>query len=593
MADVEEIKKRLDIVAVISDYLTLKKSGISFKAVCPFHSEKTPSFTVSPERQSWHCFGCSEGGDVISFVQKIDGLTFTEALERLAPRAGVEYKPASPAEVQIKSEKSKILDVLDVCARLYHEILLKHPTAKEAREYLTKRGIDAETIEKFRLGYAPNAWETVSRALTKKEINAKYGEMAGMTIKRNGRDSYYDRFRGRIVFPIDNQSSQIIGFTGRIMQDVQDQPKYLNTSESLVFKKSEVLYGISFAKSAIRELGFAVVVEGQMDVITAHQFGFNNTVATSGTALTADHIKILKRYTEKIAFSFDADTAGIKALKQAAYLSWEAGVNPLVISVPFGKDPDECIRKDAKLWDSATKEAKPIIDHFINFETAKYKDIRISTEQKKNISAVILPFIAAVPSAIEQSEYILKLANAINVPDSSVVQEMKMLKLSTQHKRNDYEQASKPKETVDENPSVELEKKVVGLLIAFPDTSPNLPDLVFDNLVLGDIYKQLKTAKEEGQRSDSIVSKLSPTIQKRLNVVILDVMRDHSDSEITELNQEIQDCINRISDRERDSRVHSNAKAIAEAYSKGDREAAKKLLKSLERDMVRVNNSNQ
>jgi DNA primase len=289
MADVEEIKKRLDIVAVISDYLTLKKSGISFKAVCPFHSEKTPSFTVSPERQSWHCFGCGEGGDVISFVQKIDGLTFTEALERLAPRAGVEYQPSSPADNRIKSEKSKIMEVLELCARLFHEILQNHPTAIDARNYLEKRGIDAESIKKFRIGYAPNAWETVSSALTKKNLDLKWGFAAGMIAKRTHGNSYYDRFRGRIVFPIDNQSGQIIGFTGRILNDIKDQPKYLNTPETPVFKKSEVLYGISLAKNAIRDKGFAVLMEGQMDVIAAHQFGFNNTVATSGTALTAEH----------------------------------------------------------------------------------------------------------------------------------------------------------------------------------------------------------------------------------------------------------------------------------------------------------------
>lgn len=587
MADVEEIKKRLDIVAVISDYLTLKKSGVSFKAACPFHSEKTPSFTVSAERQSWHCFGCGEGGDVISFVQKIDGLTFTEALERLAPRAGVEYQPSSPTEVRVKSEKSKIIEVLELCTRLYHEILLKHATAIEARKYLEKRGIDTDTINKFRIGYAPNAWETVSLALSKKGIDFKWGSLAGMTVKRSQGDSYYDRFRGRIVFPIDNQSGQIIGFTGRILHDAEGQPKYLNTAETSVFKKSEVLYGISLAKGAIREKGFAVLMEGQMDVIAAHQFGFKNTVATSGTALTSEHLRIIKRYTEKIILSFDADTAGIKALKQAAFLSWDAGINPLVAKVPFGKDPDECIRKDPKLWGTAISTAIPIVDYIIDLEVGKFEGQIMTIAQKKSISAEVMRFIIAMPSAIEQSEYVRKLANSLNVTDASVQQDMKILKLSKQPKDMEYNNQNKLINK--ENTGLDLEKTVIGLICGYPEYAKDLPGLKFENSALGDIYKDICDATSNGRSVESVISKLTPAIQNRLNAIILAVIRDHSDLEVSELSQEINDCINRMMDKDRDSRVHLNARAIAEAYSRGDREAAKRLLKTLERDMVRVN----
>ncbi|MCK4892060.1 MAG: DNA primase, partial [Candidatus Pacebacteria bacterium] len=308
-SQVDEIKSRLSVEEVISGYLQLQRAGRNWKAKCPFHNEKTPSFTVSPERQMWYCFGCNEGGDIFTFVMKMEGLEFRDALKLLAEKAGVQLEDRSYND---SGEKSKALEILDISRKFYQECL-KIKTGRKAFEYLSNRGLSKNIIEKFQLGYAPDSWDLLSKFLKKKGYKESGIFSAGMTVKKD-KGGYYDRFRGRIMFPINNVSGQTIGFSSRVMPGADEShAKYINTPETAIYNKSRVLYGLDKSKVEIRKKDLCIMVEGNMDVIASFQAEIENVAATSGTALTADQLKIIKRYTDNIAFSFDMDSAGIKA----------------------------------------------------------------------------------------------------------------------------------------------------------------------------------------------------------------------------------------------------------------------------------------
>lgn len=350
----EEIRQRVGILDVVSEYVTLKRSGKSYKGLCPFHAEKTPSFTVSDEFQTWHCFGCGEHGDVFSFLMKIENLTFAEALERLAKRAGVELERFQDRQ----TSRKELLGKLNALAAAYYAGLLKRTPI--AIEYLHNRGLADQTIEQFHLGYAALAWDGLVQHLTRKGADLKVAEQAGLIVR--GDRGLYDRFRHRIVFPIFDIQERVIGFGGRALGD--DQPKYLNSPETPLFSKTHSLYGLNLARKAISEKGFALIVEGYMDMITAHQAGFTNCVATLGTALTLEHIKVLSRYTQKIALAYDADSAGMAAALRGAAMFDEAGCDVRIVRLPGGDDPDSLIREGrVSEFAAAVAEALPIVDH--------------------------------------------------------------------------------------------------------------------------------------------------------------------------------------------------------------------------------------
>ncbi|MFA6082181.1 MAG: DNA primase [Patescibacteria group bacterium] len=573
MADVDEIKSKLDIVEIIGEYLTLKKSGITYKGLCPFHSEKTPSFSVSAERQSWHCFGCNEGGDVISFVQKIDGLSFVEALSKLAARVGIEISPMSDKENQERSEKSKILEVLIVASNFYHQILLKSPVANLARQYLEKRGISTEMIEAFKIGYAPDGWHNIEAMLTKKGIDLEWAVKSGLSVKKTGSNNFYDRFRGRIMFPIDDASGQIIGFTGRILQDQNDVAKYLNTSESPAFRKSEALYGISLARKTIRSEDKVIVVEGQMDVITSHQFGFANTIATSGTALTRDHLKLLKRYTNQIYFAFDADAAGQKTLYSAAIMAWEVDLNPYAVTIPYGKDPDECIRHNLADWKGAVDAALPCFDFFLN--QAFGGNANLTGVGKKAIVAKLSPLIAAVQNGLEKEEYLHRLAGKLGVSEAVLLNDQ-------QASRPNSETAIKPQAVKPDG----QEEQLIGVMLAYFDLLIVLPEIIFDNSSLQKVFDAISKAKKNNQKVDDIYKELPPAWKNRLNQLMMEQLRSHEQMDQPSIIIEISDRLARFGDREREGRIQQNTQAIATALKSGDKKKAQALLKSIENDII-------
>jgi DNA primase len=396
----EEIRQRINIVDVVSEYVALKHGGKSFKGLCPFHAEKTPSFTVSEEFQSWHCFGCSEHGDVFSFLMKIENLTFAEALERLAKRAGVELERFEGQQVSRKDQLAKV----NTLAAAYYTALLKRSSA--ALDYLRERGLADQTIEQFHLGFAAPAWDGLLRYLTERRVDLNVAAEAGLIIK-NDRGGFYDRFRQRIVFPILDIQERIIGFGGRALGE--EQPKYLNSPETPLFSKTRSLYGLNLARKSISDGEFAIVVEGYMDVIAVHQAGFSNCVATLGTALTLEHIGVLSRYTKKVVLSYDADSAGMNAALKGAAMFDEAECDVRIVRLPRGDDPDSLLRKgQVSEFAAAISGALPIVDYKLRILREKY-DLSDPAGRASMLKEAV-HLLADLRTGVERDKFIVRLA---------------------------------------------------------------------------------------------------------------------------------------------------------------------------------------
>lgn len=468
---VDEIKSKLSVEEVISWYLQLQRAGRNMKANCPFHNEKTPSFMVSPERQMWHCFGCNEGGDIFTFVMKIEGLEFRDALKLLAEKAGVKLKNQACNKSE-SGQKSKIIDVLEISKNFYQKCLAIK-TGKKASDYLLERGLNKKTMETFQLGYAPDSWDLLSSFLKKKGCKESEIFAAGMTVKKDN-GSYYDRFRGRIMFPINNISGQTAGFSSRVMPGKDEkQAKYINTPETLVYNKSRILYGLDKTKVAIRKKDLCVMVEGNMDIIASFQAGVENVVATSGTALTEEQIKIIKRYTNNIAFSFDMDLAGIEAAKRGIDLALKEDVSVNIIQIPEGKDPADCVKKDPKLWQEATQKPKKIMDFYFDSAFSKYNSNDV--ENKKKIARDLLRIITKISNKIEQAHYLQILSERLEVDEKILLEIMssaKKRKLSPNVKLEKGVRGDKKFDLAKRED--QLQEKLLGFIIMYPQLFGNL-----------------------------------------------------------------------------------------------------------------------
>jgi len=422
---IDEIKNRLDILEVVGSYIKLQKTGINYRAVCPFHSEKKPSFFVSPTRQMWHCFGCNSGGDIFGFVMKIEGVEFGDALRILAQKAGVELKRQPP---ELKTERNHLYEICELATKFFEKQLEESKTGKEAKKYLLGRAISEESIKKWRLGYAPDVWQGLSDFLNSRNYSEKEVEKAGVGLTSE-KGSFYDRFRGRIIFPIFDLSSQIVGFGGRVFKDKDktEIAKYVNTPQTLLYDKSRILYGLDKAKVEIRKKDSCILVEGYTDVIMAHQAGTQNVVATSGTALTPFQLKILKRYTENLILGFDMDVAGDTATKRGIDLAQTLGFNIKVLRLPEGKDAAEIVAKNPKEWEEALLRPKSILEFY--FESAFLGRDKEGPEGKKEISKILLPVIKRIPNKIEQSHWVGELARKLQVKEEDVETELKKVRM--------------------------------------------------------------------------------------------------------------------------------------------------------------------
>ncbi len=427
-SQVEEIKNKLDVIEVIGGYIKLKRTGANYRGVCPFHSEKTPSFFVSPARQMWKCFGCGEGGSIFDFVMKIEGLEFGDALRILAQKAGVELRQQNQ---QLATARQKLYEICELSCRFFEKQLEASVKGKEAQKYLLDRGITQESIKKWRLGYSPNTWQGLSDFLVGKGYQREELERAGLVVKSETKQNHYDRFRGRIIFPVFDLSSQVIGFGARVFEKVQGEKevaKYINTPQTLLYDKSHTLYGLNFSKIEIRREGRCVITEGYTDTIMAHQAGFGNTIAVSGTALTSSHLIMLKRYTENLLLAFDMDVAGDNATKRSIGLAQEAGFNIKIIKqTEADSDPADVIKKDPKEWQKSLEEARSILDFYFDSATAKYD--KSTPEGKKEIAKIVLPVIKKMPNKIEQSFWVQKLSAILSVREQDVITELEKTKV--------------------------------------------------------------------------------------------------------------------------------------------------------------------
>jgi DNA primase len=476
---IEEIKSRIDIVDLISEYVELKPVGANYRALCPFHKEKKPSFYVSPEKQIWHCFGaCNEGGDIFKFLMKIENIDFSEALRILAKKANIEI---DKKDYHFMSQKTKLLDILNLASKFYHLILLKSSLAKEAREYLENRKLKIETIKEFQLGFAPDRKDELYKFLTKRGFKENDIELAGLILfkEEGNKKEYHDRFRNRIMFPINDLYGNTVGFTARIVPwaEKEDIPKYINTPETPVYIKSRILYGLDKAKNYIKEKNFTIIVEGNMDVISCHQAGWKNVVASSGTALTLEQIKILKRYTNNLYLAFDVDLAGEAATKRGIDNALSEEMNVKVIIIPNGKDPDECIKESVEIWEKAVNEAKPVMDYFFDLAFKDKDPSKI--EDKKEIVKLLLPVIVKLGDQIERDWWIKNLANRLNVSESLLLDKLKsfLKKNLSKFQKTEVEEEIVYKES--------KEELFLGLLLKYPDLVINyflnLPIEAFNN----------------------------------------------------------------------------------------------------------------
>ncbi|MBD3282449.1 MAG: DNA primase [Candidatus Portnoybacteria bacterium] len=412
MTPIEEIKNRLDIVDVIQGYVKLKKAGKDYKAHCPFHKEKNPSFYVSPSKQIWHCFSCNEGGDIFSFVQKIEGVEFSDALRTLAKKAGVELKREDPA---VRSERKIIYDICEEAVVFFGKELRK---SEKVKDYLKNRGLKGETVRDFRVGYAPDGWRGLYDYLV--ELGFKAGDMekAGLVVpNEKSKSGHYDRFRNRIMFPVFDLSGQVVGFSGRLFDG--EGAKYINTPDTLAYNKSHVIYALDRAKVAIRKKDECVLVEGQFDVVMSHQAGVKNAVAVSGSAVTSGHLNILKRYTDNLVFAFDADSGGEGAVKKAVGLAQELDFNIKVALLPEGKDPADMVKDGVGKWKKVLKESKPVMDFYFESVFSKYSN-DLSAKDKRDIAKELLPAIKSIANSIEQSHWLQLLGSRLKVSEKDL-----------------------------------------------------------------------------------------------------------------------------------------------------------------------------
>lgn len=459
-SDIEEIKSRLNIVDVVGSYIKLEKAGINYRARCPFHNEKSASFFVSPSRQLWHCFGgCNEGGDIFKFVMKIEGIDFVDALKLLANKAGVTLRNNDSGDWQkVKNERQILVDLLERSCKFYIAQLEKSKTGKEAIDYLLKRGMKLETIKDWRLGYAPDTWTGLADYLIGQGFDRDHIVSAGLGIKKD-QQKFFDRFRSRIMFPICDLNSQVAGFTGRIFKS-DDEAKYLNTPNTLLYDKSRALYGMDKAKMEIRQKDFCVLVEGNVDCIMSHQAGVKNCIAVSGTALTPLHLGIIKRYSSNLVLAFDMDLAGNNATKKGIDLAIKNGFNVKVISMVAEKDPADIILLEGEeKWRDLVNTAKPINEFY--FELAFKGRNPDVLEDKKKIIADLLPVLKKIDNTIEHSYWIESMSQRLKIKDEDIRAELRKVKIEENNTEEEKVVNIKEKKTRQEM----LEEDLLSLIL--------------------------------------------------------------------------------------------------------------------------------
>ncbi|RPJ11289.1 MAG: DNA primase [Deltaproteobacteria bacterium] len=464
---VSEVRERARILEVVSDYVTLKKTGRNYKGLCPFHSEKTPSFMVNEEKQIFHCFGCGEGGDVFTFLMKTGQFSFPQAVEELAKRYGVKLPPKelSPQQKKELAKRDLFFQINQAVSEYYHELLLHPKEGEEARRYLSQRGIREEVIEEHRLGYSLDRWDGLVRYLDGKKFPFETARELGLILPK--KTGWYDAFRGRIIFPIFDLYQRVVGFGGRIMKE--GEPKYLNSPESEVYHKGEILYGLHVAKREVGARDQVFLCEGYFDLLTLHQHGFKQSVATLGTALTPGHIRTLKRYTSNFVTLFDGDSAGIQATLRSLPLFLEEEAWGETVVLPSGEDPDGFLRKGGReAFEKMVEKRIPLIDFFLE---GRMKSRNMgSIEEKVKVAREGLGLIRRIPEGIRRSFYLRRLSERLDL-EESVLREMLGVRPKESGKEEGTSRIRGPEEIFSRS-----EEMVVSLMIHHPELIPAISE---------------------------------------------------------------------------------------------------------------------
>ena len=499
-SDVQQIKDRINIVDIVGQYVKLRRAGRTYMGLCPFHKERTPSFHVSPERGTYKCFGCGEGGDVFSFLQKMDGTDFPTALKQLAEKAGVKLTPRSGARAATPEQKEHDEHLRDVCGAAVAFFESKLKERNDVQEYLKDRGVHDETITLWRLGYAPAEWEALSKHLLAAGFKKEDIVDAGFAIKSERKPGeIFDRFRGRIIFPIFDLASLPIAVSGRFFEKVpgakgDDEPaKYVNSPETVLFKKSRTLYGLDRARTHIRKLDCVLLVEGQFDLILSHQSGLPFCVALSGTALTPEHLSILGRLSKRLVLALDGDSAGVRAGLKSAHMALKAGFDVKVPTFAEGKDPADLARENPESLKAAIRTSKTAVEFFLDVLRPAARDSRAYA---KLVETQVLPLVAAVESKIEQEQFVRLVAGRLGVSESAVRVEMQKTKTRTSDVLGT---SDVPSPDIHKNgaelPMTPLERKV-GMLLFGRSSSRQKLEAMLGAERLGELQLQLQEHAE-------------------------------------------------------------------------------------------------
>jgi DNA primase len=569
MDQVEEIKQKIDIVDLIGSYIKLKKAGANYKASCPFHQEKDPSFIVNPNRQIYKCFGCQRSGDIYSFIQEMEGVDFPGALKILADRAGVRLKRIDKKHYD---NTKKYYEINELAAKFFEYILKKEKLGEKALTYLKdERLLEDKIIDKFRIGYALNAWDNLTKFLRKKGFSQEDIIKAGLAIKGKKNNSIYDRFRGRIMIPILNPADKVVGFTSRILPDLDDgkMGKYINSPETPIFNKSRTLFGKNYANKKIRETGRAIVVEGQFDVISSHQSGFTNTIATSGTALTKDQIGLIARVAEEIIFAFDSDSAGRQATDKGVELALATDLEVKVALIPgkFG-DVDDVLRADPKLWEKALKNSREVLSYYYSrLVPDKAKDL--SANRKKKIVKQFVGQVKKAKDPIIEGDWLERLSEDLEIDDQFINQAMDKYRQDEKEYRNDSQEKAKQTKPADK------QKRIIGLVMTFKDLFDSIKKELKPELI-GD--KQLREIYQKFLKGE----KLTDSQRKLADSLVLEVENDYPEQDSQIVQEEYKQLLDRIKAEANDKLKEEYAQKINQAEKKGDIKQVKKLIKKFQ-----------
>lgn len=464
MEDKDIIRSKIDIFDLVSETVTLKRAGANYKGLCPFHNERTPSFMVNPEIGIFKCFGCGESGDIYDWMIKTEGMTFPEALQALADRAGVTLKSFKPTDKD--NTRSRHLAILDDVANFYHYLLLKHPAGKVARDYIRQRGLTMDAVRTFRLGYAPSAWDGLIQYARSKKYSLDDLHTLGLIVRKSPQ-RHFDMFRDRLMFPLSNHRGQVVGFAGRILTKDARGPKYINTRETPLYHKGELLFALDITKTPIRQAKTIIITEGELDTISSWQAGVQNVVALKGTALTQDQINLIKRYANTVILALDMDVAGDKAAHKGIQLAEAAGLEVRVIQLPEGKDPDDIARTDIKAWQALVDQAVDVYQYCLDSAVSRY-DLQ-TAQGKRHVVDELIPIWSGISNDILKAHWVGELARTVQVDETLI---LKQLQSPNSSHRSSDTPTNRPSVTPTHRSSdtptsrrTQLETQLAGLLL--------------------------------------------------------------------------------------------------------------------------------